>query len=486
MIDVRTLLFANTVVFGVLAIAMILVWRSNPGFPGLAPLARVHVAMMPGAALVGLPPGVVPAFVSVILGNALVVLSVVWLFEGVRELYHRPRDSWPRIALTAWVVSLLFFQYVFPSLRARILTTSLVALGFLVGAAWTARLGLRVPEDRRPSLLLLGSLGLLGTVFAARSVHVAVEEAVSPLGTDILTVALVTASLISGTGWTLSVMNLVYARLNAALSRDVTERRRYETALEQLVQVAAHELRSPLTSIVGTLKLVTSGAAYVSGADRERLLEIARRNGERMSLLVDDLLDLERIESGQASFEPETVDLERLLVQARDLSEGMAREAGVTIEVASAPAVKVLADPQRLLQVLVNLLSNAIKFSPPGESVRVSSAVTGGTVRVEVADHGSGIPEDLRPRIFERFARGEAPPRGTVRRKGSGLGLAISKAIVEEMGGRIGFETGDGRGTVFYFELAVSVPEASGPAPVPPPRSSAEQDDPRAGIRSTF
>lgn len=101
MIDVRTLLFANAVVFAVLAIAMILVWRGNPGFPGLASLARVHLAMMPGAALVGLPPGVVPAFVSVILGNGLVVLGVAWLFEGIRELYHRPRDSWTWIALGA-------------------------------------------------------------------------------------------------------------------------------------------------------------------------------------------------------------------------------------------------------------------------------------------------------------------------------------------------------------------------------------------------
>ncbi|HSF39296.1 MAG TPA: HAMP domain-containing sensor histidine kinase [Thermoanaerobaculia bacterium] len=456
MIDVRTLLFANAVVFAVLAIAMILVWRGNPGFPGLASLARVHLAMMPGAALVGLPPGVVPGFVSVILGNALVVLSVAWLFEGIRELYHRPRDFRTRIALGAWAASLLFFQYVQPSLRGRILTTSLVALGFLGSAVWTARLGLRAPEERRPSLLLLGSLGLLGAVFAARSVHVAIGAGVTPLGADALTVALVTASLISGTGWTLGVMNLVYARLNAALSRDVTERKRYETALEQLVQVAAHELRSPLTSIVGTLKLVTAGSAFVSDTDRERLLEIARRNGERMSLLVDDLLDLERIESGEASFELETVDFERLLLQARDLCEGSAREAGVTIELALVPDVKGLADPQRLLQVVVNLLSNAIKFSPPGESVRVRMTRTGGSIRVEVADRGPGIPEELRPRIFQRFARG-APPQGeTGARKGSGLGLAISKAIVEGLGGRIGFETADGGGTTFYFELAAT------------------------------
>ena len=478
MIDIRTLLFANAVVFAVLAIAMILVWRGNPRFPGLATLARVHLAMMPGAALVGLPPGVVPAFVSVIVGNGLVVLSVAWLSEGICELYHRPRDSWPWIALGTWAAGLLFFQYVHPSLRARILTTSLVALGFLVRAVWTARLGLRVPEDRRPSLLLLGSLGLLGALFLARSVHVALGDRVQPLGSDFPTVALVTASLISGTGWTLSVMILVYARLNAALSRDVIERRRYETALEQLVQVAAHELRSPLTSIVGTLKLVTAGSSAVSESDRERLLDIARRNCERMSLLVDDLLDLERIESGETLFELETIDFERLFLQARDLCEGMAREAGVMIELAVAPAVQGLADPQRLLQVLVNLISNAIKFSPPGERVRVSGARTGPSIRVEIADRGPGIPEDLRPRIFQRFARGE-PFRGVAARKGSGLGLAISKAIVEGMGGRIGFETADGEGTTFYFELAAA------PAPQAQP-GSAEQDAPRTGIRSTF
>ena len=447
MIDVRTLLFANAVVFAVLAVAMILVWRGNPKLAGLASLARVHVAMFAGTALVGLRPGVVPAVVSAIGGNALIVLSVVWLLEGIRGLYGRPRETWTRWTLLFWGAVLLFFQYVQPNLRARILTTSLVAVGFLLRAAWTARHGLARPEEKSPSSLILGSLGLLGLIFAARCIAVAgAAQVANPVGSDALTIAMVTTSLVAGTGWTLGVMILVFARLNQ-------ERRRYEVGLEQLVQVTAHELRTPLTSILGTLKLLASQPCIVSDEDRQRLFEVALRSSERMAQLIDDLLDLERIESGQAAFELEAVDLERLVQQAKELNEGQARRLGVEVEVALLPQARVLADPQRLLRVLVNLLSNAVKFSPPGESVRLSVSRIDGSIRVEVQDHGPGIPKEFRSRIFQRFARGTAAGVPAGPGKGTGLGLAISKALMEGMGGKIGFETQDQAGTTFYFEL---------------------------------
>jgi signal transduction histidine kinase len=125
----------------------------------------------------------------------------------------------------------------------------------------------------------------------------------------------------------------------------------------------------------------------------------------------------------------------------------------VGIELASLPQARLRADPQRLQQVLENLVSNAVKFSPAGESVRLGASAAQGMVRVEVSDHGPGIPEELRARIFQRFARGEVPRTSEEHAKGSGLGLAISKALIEGMGGRIGFETGDRAGTTFYFEL---------------------------------
>lgn len=446
MIDVRTLLFANAVVFAVLAVAMILVWRGNPKLAGLASLARVHVAMFPGTALVGLKPGLVPAAVSAIVGNALVVLSVIWLLEGIRGLYGRARESWPRWTLLVWGAVLLFFQFVEPSLRARILATSIVEGSLVLLAAGTARRGLDRPEEKAPSAVILGSLGLLGLVFVARCVYVAGAAGVHPVGTDALTIAMVTTSLVAGTGWTLGVMILVFARLHE-------ERKHYEVGLERLVQVAAHELRTPLTSILGMLKLLAVRPGIVSAEDRDRLLDVALRSSERMAQLIDDLLDLERIESGQAAFELEMVDVERLVQQARELNEGQARRLGVTVELALLPQARVRADPQRLLRVLVNLLSNAVKFSPPGESVRLSVARLGGAVRVEVQDRGPGIPKEFRTRIFQRFAQGTAAgvPQGEGR--GSGLGLAISKALVEGMGGRIGFDTQDQAGTTFYFEL---------------------------------
>lgn len=453
MIDIRTLLFANAVVSAVLAVAMILVWRSNRTGPGLASLARVHVAMMAGAVLISLPPGVFPQFLSVLLGNGLIVVAMMSLLRGIRQIYGLPLERWPRFVFPAWAASLLVFQFAVPSLRARILTTSCVAIAHLARAAWTAWLGRRKPEDRWPSLLVSGSLGLLAAVFTAQSLYTAsLREVTSSMNPHALTVAMVTASLIAATGWSFGVMNLVYARLHEALARDMTERRRYETALQQLVQVAAHELRSPLTSIFGTLQLLSARKAALSGEDKERLLSIAQRNSARMVRLVDDLLDLERIESKQATLQIETVDLEKLLRQAKELSEGQAARRDVSLELAPGPPARVRGDLQRLQQVVTNLLSNAIKFSPPGEAVRLSVLRNGHTARVEIQDRGPGIPKDLQPRIFQRFARGEAPG-GPDDQKGSGLGLAISKALIDGMGGRIGFETSPAAGTTFYFEL---------------------------------
>ena len=213
--DIRTLLFANAMVFAVLAATLILVWRSNPRIRGLSPLARVHVAMMAGTVLIGLEPGGVPAHLSMIAGNGLVILSVAWLLEGLCELFDLPRGRTTPVAVLVWGSSLLFFLYIHSSLRARLLTTSLVALGLLLRSTWTCRLGLRKPEERAPSLLLLGSVGLLALLFAARSVsYAALTRQVVPIGPDALTIALVTASLFAGTGWTFGVMLLVYARLN--------------------------------------------------------------------------------------------------------------------------------------------------------------------------------------------------------------------------------------------------------------------------------
>ena len=450
MTDIRTLLFANAIVFAVLAVAMVLVWRANRAAAGLSSLARVHVAMLAGALLIGLPAGPIPAFVLVVGGNGLVVLGIVWLLQGIRELYGEPRETWPWAALLLWAVALLSFWFLLPNLRARILTTIAVLVVLLLRATWTVRRGLAQPEERVPSWLLLASLGLLAAVNAARLLDVATtSRPVTPVGDDPLTLILMIVSLTAGTGWTLGVMHLVYARLNAQARRSHVALARRDAALQQLVEVAAHELRTPLTSILGSLKMLSARGHLLAEVDRDHLLDVAQRNSERMSRLINDLLDLERIASGQAHLQIETVELGQLLQQARELIESQARRRNVAIEVASPGSVRVQGDTQRLLQVVVNLLSNAVKFSPPGQSVRLTVSRTESAVRVEVQDHGAGVPRELRPRLFERFARDDSAGAET----GSGLGLAISKALVESMGGTIGFDSVERSGTTFYFEL---------------------------------
>jgi signal transduction histidine kinase len=158
-----------------------------------------------------------------------------------------------------------------------------------------------------------------------------------------------------------------------------------------------------------------------------------------------------------------------LLAQVKELSEGQARRLGVRIELAPLPQARLRADPQRLQQVLANLISNAVRFSPAGQTVWLRAFCAHGMVRIEVNDSGPGIPRELQSRIFQRFARGPVVGSSEEQARGSGLGLAISKALVEGMGGKIGFEAGEQTGTTFYFELPAEGGLAYASLPLPEP-----------------
>jgi PAS domain S-box-containing protein len=571
--DIRTLLFANAVVFAVLAAAMFLVWRSNRRFPGLAHLARVHVAMMAGSVIIGLEPGAVPARLSMVVGNALVVLSIAWLLDGIRGLFSLPRGHTTKIAVLLWGSCLFFFLYVHPSLRARLLTTSLTVLALLLRSTWTARLGLRRPEERAPSWLLLGSLGLLVLLFVARSLsYAAMTPQVLPMAADAIAIALMTVSLLAGTGWTFGVMLIVYARLNreandalrsaadlrlqalitrsmnegvclvrasdgtiayanpkferifgyepgelkdrpvqilnagtseeadavhkriardlfergestyevqnlrkdgtplwcrattvlfdhpehgqvfVAVQEDITERMRMERIKDDFVAVVSHELRTPLTSIRGSLGLLAGGAAGQLPEAARSLVDISASNCERLVRLINDILDMEKIESGKMAFVPIPVDLAPLVEQAILSNRAYAHGFGVEIRLEESVPGRVLADPDRLHQVLTNLLSNAARLSPRNATVEVRIHRVDGRLQVSVTDQGPGIPPEFQPQVFEKFAQADAS--STRRKGGTGLGLSISRAIVERHGGSIWFKTQVGAGTTFSFELA--------------------------------
>lgn len=233
---------------------------------------------------------------------------------------------------------------------------------------------------------------------------------------------------------------------------DITRRKEVERLKSDFVATVSHELRTPITSIKGALGLLAGGVGGVLPPQAQDLLDIARRNCERLGLLIDDLLDMEKIESGKMVFSLRALDLLPLVEQVVDGTSAYAGQFGVTFRIAGMiPGARVKADPDRLAQVLTNLLSNAAKFSPRDTTVEVSLERREGKIRVAVRDQGPGVPVDFRPRIFERFAQADG---SEARRKGgTGLGLSISRAIVERLGGLLDFESREGEGTTFYFEL---------------------------------
>ncbi|WP_342235646.1 response regulator [Inquilinus sp. OTU3971] len=246
--------------------------------------------------------------------------------------------------------------------------------------------------------------------------------------------------------------------------RDATERQRLDALKSEFVSTVSHELRTPLTSIRGSLGLIVAGAAGVLPDKAKALLDIAHKNSERLVGLVNDILDIEKIESGRMELRRDRLEVGSLLDQAIDMNQAYAAQHEVEYWVSARPEmqVPVMGDADRLIQVLTNLLSNAAKFSPPGAVVDVAFDVIGSRVRISVRDHGAGIPEAFRGRIFQRFAQADS---SDARQKGgTGLGLSITKAIVERHGGQIGFEAAEGGGTRFWFTLPLL---AGAPADAP-------------------
>lgn len=238
--------------------------------------------------------------------------------------------------------------------------------------------------------------------------------------------------------------------------RDLTEQKRFDTLKNEFVSTVSHELRTPLTSIRGSLSLIDSGAMGEVSPKISPLLKIALKNSERLILLINDILDIEKIESGKMEFELSEIEINEILNNAIESNDGYAKLHNVSLSFTHiAKNIIVYVDGHRIHQVLSNLLSNAIKFSPTNEEVKVlvKENIEENIVRVEVIDKGAGIPEEFRDRIFQKFA--QADSSDTKQKGGTGLGLSITKAIIEKFGGNIGFNCPKEGGTIFYFELPI-------------------------------
>jgi PAS domain S-box-containing protein len=239
------------------------------------------------------------------------------------------------------------------------------------------------------------------------------------------------------------------------LVRDITERKRLEQMKRDFIATVSHELRTPLTSIRGALGLVASGVLAAEPERAAQLIGIAHKNSERLTNLINDLLDMEKIAAGGMRFDMRAQPLMPLIEQSIESMRPYGEPRGVSFNLlARVDDASVCVDAQRLMQVMANLLSNAAKFSPSGGQVEISVTRRDAWLRVAVRDHGGGIPADFHAHIFNKFCQADAADSRSS--GGTGLGLAISKELVEHMHGRIGFESREGDGATFHVDLVAT------------------------------
>jgi signal transduction histidine kinase len=251
------------------------------------------------------------------------------------------------------------------------------------------------------------------------------------------------------------------AERELGLRDDIRQLKEVERLKTEFVSTVSHELRTPLTAIRGALGLVLAGTTGAVASKTRDLLQIGLQNTERLIRLINDILDVERIESGHLFVRREPCELVDILRTTVESLRTVAMETQVSLVIEAAERVVVTGDPDRLVQVFTNLISNAVRFSPRGESVTVTLRTTPTSVVVFVSDRGPGIPLEFRKRIFGKFQ--QADPAGAA--GGAGLGLAIVRAIVERHGGSIRFDSAPGHGTTFITELPYTAPTASTTSP---------------------
>jgi PAS domain S-box-containing protein len=243
-------------------------------------------------------------------------------------------------------------------------------------------------------------------------------------------------------------------RLGIAMIEDITRRKEVEQLTDEFVSVVSHELRTPLTSIRGSLGLVEAGVTGELPGEAAHMVSMAIANTDRLVRLINDMLDMERLQSGRSELSLAPVTAADLVAPAVQVIEAVAGEHDVEVSAAAPADLVVWADADRIVQALTNLLGNAVKFSPPGGTIDVEVGAGGRQATFTVRDRGRGIPPDQLEAVFERFRQVDASDAREL--GGTGLGLPISRAIVEQHGGRMWAESAPGAGTAFRFTLPLA------------------------------
>jgi signal transduction histidine kinase len=240
-------------------------------------------------------------------------------------------------------------------------------------------------------------------------------------------------------------------QLHFFIGRDVTEAKRTEQLKTEFVATVSHELRTPLTVIAGSLGLLT-GRDAEQLADPRRLLNMAQANCQRLLRLVNDILDIEKIERDGMVFDFQPVEMKSLVEKAIEANYGLAEKLDVVVRLDDRAADSTIhTDANRLTQVIANLLSNAVKFSPRGQEVLVTIEAWNDRVCIAVRDHGPGIPDEFNASVFEKFFQIDASDAR--QRGGTGLGLSIVKQLMTRLGGEVSHNAAQDGGTIFRIDL---------------------------------
>lgn len=240
--------------------------------------------------------------------------------------------------------------------------------------------------------------------------------------------------------------------LFSGIIRDISEKKYNERLKSEFVSTVSHELRTPLTAIRGSLGLLKNGAIGELDEKAQKMLELASNNTERLLLLINDILDIQKIEEDQISIELTSEVINPVIERAVQECQYLTSQYGVSYAVEADDELEAIIDSNCLSKVLVNLLSNAAKFSPQGGVVTIRlTRLSRAIARISVEDHGQGIPLAFQDKIYEKFTQGDSSD--TREKGGTGLGMSIAKALTEKMRGEISFETSEGQGTVFHIDL---------------------------------
>lgn len=243
-----------------------------------------------------------------------------------------------------------------------------------------------------------------------------------------------------------------YEEVNKKLLSALEKEKQADKLKDEFISAASHEIRTPLSSIIGALRIVEEYLHDNIPPKMSTYIDIAYRNSQRLMHVINDILDIQKIESGKMDFHFKPIELLPLIEEAIHMTSPYTEKYNIRIRLEKDKSNYIVnIDPDRFIQAITNLLSNACKFSPIKETVRIKFEKRGNWIRISVTDKGPGIPLEFQPRVFERFA--QAKPIYMRGKQGTGLGLSITKTIVEELGGKICFKTEIGKGTTFYIDL---------------------------------